>query len=120
MRPRRKPKIAPKYYPPHKSLSDYMQEKLQFEIKCIKEGLAGSDRRSHADYNKLSKKKHDVLPKLFQSMANLVYFFACIENVSSSSMPNIEPNECEARKVIRELWLDDVKDLLGIRRSAKD
>jgi hypothetical protein len=117
MHPERKPKNRPKYYPPDKTLSDYMHEKLQFEKQCIKDGVRGSDRTSHPDYNKLTKKKHDVLPKLFTSMANVYFFFDCIANVSSSAMPNIDKDEREARKVIRELFESDVKDLLGIRRT---
>ena len=117
MRPRRKPIVRPQYYPPDESLSDYMREKLLFETKCIKDGLRGKERTSHPDYNRLNKKKHDVLPKLFTSMANVYFFFECIANVSSSAMPNIDKVEREARKVIRELWTDDVKDLLGITRA---
>jgi hypothetical protein len=117
MHSERKPKNGPKYYPPDKTLSDYMHEKLLFEIKCINDDLRGTDRTSHPEYNRLSKKRHDVLPKLFRSMANVYFFFECIANVSSSAMPNIDKVEREARKVIRKLFEDDVKDLLGIRRT---
>jgi hypothetical protein len=46
-----------------------------------------------------------------------IFLFECIANVSSSAMPNMDKVEREARKVIRELFEDDVKDLLGIRRT---
>jgi hypothetical protein len=114
----RKPEKEPKPYLPDEVLLNYMQEKLQFEIKYIKEDLRG--RTSDPDYELLNKRKNDVLKKIFKSMANLIFFFECIANLPSSTMPSVDKVEREARKVIRELFQNDVKDLLGIRRSAKD
>jgi hypothetical protein len=113
-----KPENEGKPYLPDDVLLNYMQEKLQFEIKYIKEDSRG--RTSDPEYDLLNKRKNDVLKKVFKSMANLVFFFESIANIPSSSMPYMEPNEREARKVIRELFENDVKDLLGIRRNPND
>ena len=113
----KKPKNEPKPYTPDRGLVNFMHDKLQFEKQCIKEGVWGKLRTSHPDYKNLNRRKNYVVDKVFRSMANLVFFFECIANLPSSTMPSVDKVEREARKVLQDLFENDVKDLLGVRRA---
>ncbi|MFL6325111.1 MAG: hypothetical protein ACJ72C_10145 [Nitrososphaeraceae archaeon] len=80
---------AQKCYLPDDIVVNYMREKLHKEPK------------SGETPGNLRKRKIDALDRIFKSMANLTFFFECIANY-----PDIE-----------DLFHDDIKDLLGVRRN---
>src|SRR5919106_435625 len=89
-----------KGYMPDEVLTNYMHEKLRFEKKRKREKLHGRELNEDIEYSRLKKRKIDVLDRIFRSMANLTFFFQCI-----SEYPELA-----------DIFDDDVKDLLGIRR----
>jgi hypothetical protein len=64
-----------------------MAEKILFEEYRDKTGLAGGDLQRSRKYQALKKRKGDVLDKVYESMANLVFFF---EAVNSNVMLDAE------------------------------
>ena len=107
-----------------------MDDRFQFEKRHITEQLRGPSLASDPDYNKLKRRKNYIVDKVFQSMANLLFFFESIGNVPSSTWIRITPDKRkrkideigrEAHKELQKLFEDDVKDLLGIRsKNPKD
>jgi hypothetical protein len=92
--------FKPKGYVPDTLILNYVRDKLHFEQRRHELKLRGEDLRN-ITYSNLKKRKFDVLTRVFTSMANLIFFFECI-----SKYP-----------VLEQLFEDDLKDLLGIRRS---
>ena len=78
-----------------------MRQRLQFEKRRVNEKLAGKELKEDDEYQRLKKRKTDVLDRIFRSMANLVFFFQCIAE----------------HPEMAEVFDDDIKDLLGIRRE---
>jgi hypothetical protein len=90
-----------KGYVPDELVVNYMLQKLHFEKRRNNERLRGRELVEDAKYSSLKKRKTDVLDRIFKSMANLIFFFQCISNYSELS----------------DVFDDDIKDLLGIRRK---
>jgi hypothetical protein len=88
-------------YVPDKLVVNYMQQKLHFEKKRKSEKLQGRELAEDDEYLALKKRKTDVLDRIFRSMANLIFFFECMAKHSE----------------LDELFDEDIKDLLGIRRE---
>lgn len=92
-----------KGYTPDKTISNYMRDKLLFEVKRMKGDVKGALKDDEA-YSNLKKRKTDVLNKIFTSMANLIFFFECVA----------ENDE------IRSVFENDILDLLGMRRYSPE
>jgi hypothetical protein len=78
-----------KCYLPDDIVLNYMRDRLDIKPK------------NGETPSKLRKRKFDALDRIFISMANLTFFFECIEDY-----PELE-----------DLFHDDIKDLLGVRRN---
>ena len=96
--------ISQKSYVPDVIVTNYMREKLQFGKEKEKLGLRGKDLQENSAYSNLRKRKTDALDRIFVSMANLTFFFECV-----AKNPDLE-----------ELFEDDIKDLLGVRRNDQN
>jgi hypothetical protein len=92
-----------KYYTPHEGLVDLLKNQLHEKLAT----KMGQDpvKVSKKEKGKMNRMKFYYLDKhIFQAMANLTFFFEAI-----AKHPELE-----------ELYEDDIKDLLGVRRDKAD
>jgi hypothetical protein len=91
-----------KHYTPNIHLVEYFRNVLQQNNSIISQSKAESAAESQDDSKNLPRMKVHYLDKhIFQAMADLMFFFQTIAE----------------HKELQEVYEEDIKDLLGIRRA---
>ena len=90
-----------KYYTPNRDLVNHLKKELH-KKKATREGKELVDSNDKRTRGKIDRMKVHYLDKhIFQAMANLAFFFEAI-----AKHPELE-----------DIYIDDIKDLLGVRRN---
>lgn len=95
-----------KYYNPEQGLTDLLWKRLQFERMALEKTRAGETLSVDEvkERRRLATEKVRVLDIIFQSMANLLFFFEWVAG----------------HKELQELFDDDIIDLLGLKLERQE
>jgi hypothetical protein len=98
--------MSPKYYQPSRSLKNYLDKELQ-SLRSTKQTLiAGGQsntkyKRNEKTRSSIAKNKIDAVDRIFQALADIIYFLEFIEN----------------HPELHDIYDRDLKDLFGINTN---